>query len=114
MIKGGDEDGDNRDPHVMEAAHSLVNDVIERAREEVMKRKVGREFSKSTINETLLTSVNICFCLFFCRASLNQRVLVSDTNVCCAILFLLTSAYNFHNNSNKIAASRKIIEIPTV
>ena len=41
MIKGSGENSANHDPHVMEVAHSLVNDVIEKAREEVMKRKVS-------------------------------------------------------------------------
>lgn len=38
MIKGNS--NDSQDPHVMEVASSLVNDVIEKAREEVLKRKV--------------------------------------------------------------------------
>lgn len=37
MIKGNS--NDSQDPHVMEVASSLVNDVIEKAREEVLKRK---------------------------------------------------------------------------
>ncbi|XKL68776.1 hypothetical protein PGB90_006545 [Kerria lacca] len=39
MIKGSNESGTSQDPHVMEIASSLVNDVIEKAREEVLKRK---------------------------------------------------------------------------
>lgn len=40
MIKGGNDSGSGQDPHVMEVASSLVSDVIEKAREEVLKRKV--------------------------------------------------------------------------
>lgn len=40
MIKGSGDGSGGQDPHVMEVASSLVSDVIERAREEVMKRKV--------------------------------------------------------------------------
>lgn len=44
MIKGNSDGGSSQDPHVMEVASSLVNDVIEKAREEVMKRKVIKSF----------------------------------------------------------------------
>lgn len=41
MIRGSGDSSTSQDPHVMEVASSLVNDVIEKAREEVLKRKVS-------------------------------------------------------------------------
>lgn len=55
MLKGSGENSVNQDPHVMEVAHSLVNDVIEKAREEVMKRKVSNADLSSVVTLTRKT-----------------------------------------------------------
>lgn len=49
MIKGSADSGGSQDPHVMEVASSLVNDVIEKAREEVLKRKVSFFYGRRLI-----------------------------------------------------------------